>query len=84
MQVPVYQPLVPFNVASGSTSVFHGGTSLLPLLLPIALLGVHSGGSPHTPVPAVPEASSLAYMVLALPLVGVALRRRRAAAGKPR
>lgn len=84
---PVYQPLVPVSVAAASAPIFSAGggvagRSLLPLLLPVALVGVnagHSGGNSNTavPVPAVPEASSLAYVAAVLPLMLLAGRRLR-------
>lgn len=76
---PVYQAAVPLALVSAATPVFsRAGTSLLPFLLPVALLGVNrGGGTTPIPVPAVPETGSLAYLAAALPLVLVAARRRR-------
>lgn len=83
---PVYQPLVPVSVAAASAPIFSvgggaAGRSLLPLLLPVALVGVNAGhsSSSGTPVPvaAVPEASSLAYVAAVLPFLMLASRRLR-------
>ncbi len=82
---PVYQPVVPISLVSAATPLYSRvGTSLLPFLLPVALLGVNRGGGggntpPPTPIPAVPEAGAVVYLAAALPLVLVAARRR----GKP-
>lgn len=76
--VPVYQTAVPLSLVSAATPVYgRAGTSLLPFLLPVALLGVKTGGGGTTPIPAVPEPGSLFYLAAALPLVLVAVRRRR-------
>lgn len=83
---PVVQPLVPIPVSIASSLaaplVGHAGRSLLPFLLPVALLGVHSGSSSGggVPIAAVPEPGTLAYALAALPLMLAAMRRRRAQA----
>ena len=80
----IYQPAVPFNLASASSPVLlRGGNSLLPFLLPIALIGVagnHGGGGnnpPPPPGPAVPEAGTLVLLGMGLPLAFAAGRRRQ-------
>lgn len=76
---PVYQTAVPLSLVSAATPVYsRAGTSLLPFLIPAALIGAASGGGGgNTPIPAVPEPSSLVYLAAALPLALVAVRRRR-------
>lgn len=82
---PVYQPLVPVSIASASAPLLvrAGGRSLLPFLLPVALIGVTSGGggghTPNIPItPAVPEAGTLAYLAAGAPVVLALARRRKA------
>jgi len=69
-RVPAYRTSAVFPV-----SAVHGGISPLPLL-GLILLAPHSGHSNGSPIAAVPEASSLAYVGLALPMVLVFARRR--------
>lgn len=84
---PVYQPAVPASLVSASAPllVHGGGSSLLPFLLPAALIGIHGGhSSSQTPPilipggPSVPETSTLALLAVGLPLVlaGVVKRKK--------
>lgn len=84
---PVYQPAVPLSLVSASSPVLAGGGggSLLPLLLPVALIGLHGGHSNNQPLPiplgpTVPEASPLSLLAAGLPLAAavVAARRKKA------
>ena len=82
---PVYQPLVPVALASASAPLLvrAGGRSLLPFLLPVALIGVTTGGggghTPNIPItPAVPEGATLVYLAAGIPVVLAMARRRRA------
>jgi len=79
ISAPVYQPIVPIGLGSAATPLYsRAGTSLLPFLLPVALLGINrGGGNTPTPIPAVPEAGSLVYLAAALPLALLVARRRR-------
>lgn len=80
VSTPVYQPLVPIQLASAATPlVGHGGANLLPFLLPVALIGVHGGGggSTNVVIPAVPEPGALIYLAAGVPVILVGLRRRR-------
>ncbi|MDQ2688614.1 MAG: hypothetical protein M3Y28_12185, partial [Armatimonadota bacterium] len=80
---PSYQTAVPLSLVSAATPIYsRAGTSLLPFLIPAALVGAvasggHGGGNTPTPIPAVPEAGSLVYLAAALPLGLIAVRRRR-------
>ena len=84
---PVYQPAVPASLVSASAPVLAhgGGGSLLPFLLPAALIGIHGGHSnsspsPVVPVgPSVPEANTLVLLATGLPLALVAAVRRKRA-----
>jgi hypothetical protein len=79
VNTPAYQPMVPVHLASASTAVFsHGSANLLPLLLPVALIGVHSGGGSNgVPVAAVPEAAPLAMIAAGLPFLLIGMKRRK-------
>lgn len=74
---PVFQPAVPISLVSAAATPLYGrgASSLLPFLLPVALLGINGGGG-HTPTPAVPEPSSLVFLAAAAPVVFIAVRRR--------
>jgi hypothetical protein len=74
---PMLQPAIPIQLASAATPLYGRGSSLLPFLLPIALLGVHTGGGHVTP--AVPEPSSILYLAAGLPLAVWVIRRKRGA-----
>jgi hypothetical protein len=76
----VYQPLVPIPTAAVSSAAFgRGGSSLLPFLLPAALIGIHSNGRSNSPGPvvAVPESNALLYLALGIPMIGFFARRRK-------
>ncbi len=87
---PIYQPAVPASLISASAPVLASGrgSSLLPFLLPAALIGIRGGHSntPTPPIvippgPSVPETGSLALLATGLPLVLVAaIKRKKASA----
>ncbi len=83
---PIYQPAVPASLVSASAPVLvrGGGTSLLPFLLPAALIGIRGGhsNSQSPPVvvpigPSVPETSTLALLAAGLPLALLAVVKRK-------
>ncbi len=83
---PIYQPAIPASLVSASAPVLAngGGSSLLPFLLPAALIGIRGGhGSSNTPPivipvgPSVPETSTLALLAAGLPLVLAAAVKRK-------
>jgi hypothetical protein len=75
---PVYQPMVPIPTAAVSSAALgRGGASLLPFLLPAALIGIHSGSNSHFVPPAVPEANELLYLAAGIPIIGLLVRRRK-------
>ncbi len=87
---PIYQPAIPASLVSASAPllVHGGGNSLLPFLLPAALIGIHGGHSnSHTPPitppiiippgPSVPETSTLGLLAACLPLALAAAVKRK-------
>jgi len=83
---PIYQPAVPASLVSASAPllVHGGGSSLLPFLLPAALIGIHGGHSnSNTPPivvpigPSVPETSTFVLLTAGLPLALAAAVKRK-------
>lgn len=84
---PIYQPAIPASLISASAPVLSGGGggSLLPFLLPAALIGIRGGHSnsstpPVIPIgPSVPEPSTVALLAVGLPLALTASIKRKKA-----
>ena len=82
VNAPVFQPLVAVPASAfPAPFVGHAGTSLLPLLLPVALVGIGTSGghgSTNVNIPvAVPEWGTAAYFAAGLPVVFLTWRRRK-------
>ena len=80
-RAPVYDFFGPsFGAVPVSTALnhYHSGGNLFPLAA-FALLGVHGGHStPPSPTPSVPEPGAVLFLFAGLPVIGWAVRRRKA------
>jgi hypothetical protein len=77
----VYQPVIPIGAGYGS-SALNFGNALFPGLLGLILIAPHGGGGGGggtPPLPVVPEAATVVYVLIALPLAFLLARRYRSA-----
>jgi len=84
VESPVYQPAVPVHVGATSSAlpIIGKGAAILAIAVP-AIVSHGGGGSnkPPTHTPTVPETSSLAYLLVALPVLGILLAKKTRTAG---